>query len=167
MMIAVVDGLGHGAEAATAARTAIDALALYPDEPIMSLLRVCHAELKRTRGVVMSLADINTTEETVTWLAVGNVEGSLLRADPRAAPHMESILQRGGVVGYRLPPLHTSALPLFSGDTIILATDGIKAGFERDIRLEAPPQDNADLICARFAKTNDDALVIVARYVRA
>jgi negative regulator of sigma-B (phosphoserine phosphatase) len=166
LMIVVVDGLGHGSEAASAARIALDSIGRDPNEPLKTLVRRCHADLRHTRGAVMSLVELNTTERTVTWLSVGNVEAAILRANPSATPAIERVLQRGGVVGYILPPLREMVHRIHPGDTIILATDGIMQGFERSVRLNAEPQENADVICARFARSNDDALVVVALYER-
>jgi negative regulator of sigma-B (phosphoserine phosphatase) len=165
VLVAAVDGLGHGPEAAAAARSAVVTLADYAHEPVMSLIKRCHERLIRTRGVVMSLASFNALDNTMTWLGVGNVEGALLRADGMARPARESILLRGGVVGYQLPALHASILPVTRGDVLILATDGIRGGFVEDVTLSDPPQQIAEHIFARRARGTDDALVLVARYL--
>lgn len=164
-LLAVVDGLGHGIEAATAARTAVEIISSHSEETPIHLVRRCHEELRETRGVVMSLASINSRDDTVTWLAVGNVEGILLRHDHHVSPPYEVILQRGGVVGYRLPPLQASVLSLMREDIIIMATDGIMSGFEREARSTSLSQELASNICNRYSKANDDALVLVAKYM--
>src|SRR6185503_9291337 len=103
VLVAVVDGVGHGPEAANAAQLAAEQLAAHPEESVIALLRRTHARLKGTRGVVMSIASFNTRDDTMTWIGVGNVEGILLRAEPAGGSPRESILLRGGVVGYDLP----------------------------------------------------------------
>ena len=60
----------------------------------------------------MSLASFNALDGAMTWLGVGNVTGLLLRADAGAERKRESLLLRGGVVGYRLPPLRPVAIPI-------------------------------------------------------
>jgi hypothetical protein len=165
VLVAAVDGLGHGPEAAAATRSAVAILKDYAHEPVISLLRRCHERLIRTRGVVMSLASFNALDNTMTWLGVGNVEGALLRADAKASPARESILLRGGVVGCQLPALHTATLPVTRGDVLILATDGIRGGFVEEVTLSDPPQQIAEHILARRATGMDDALVLVARYL--
>ncbi|MBI3894981.1 MAG: SpoIIE family protein phosphatase [Acidobacteria bacterium] len=164
-LVAVVDGLGHGAEAAEAAKVAVATLERYAGEPIISLMKRCHKEMQGTRGAVMSLAAFYAQDETVTWLTVGNVEGILLRADPQANPQRENILMRSGVVGFRLPALRASVMTVSSGDVLIFATDGIASGFDNDLTLNAPLQHIADSICTRHSKGTDDALVLVARYL--
>src|SRR5215467_720373 len=74
ILMAVVDGLGHGAEAAAAAEVAAATLETYSDEPVISLLRRCHAALRHTRGAVISVACINSVYDSMAWLGVGNAE---------------------------------------------------------------------------------------------
>ncbi len=164
MLVAVMDGIGHGAEAATAARIATTALESCSRESIVSMLRRCHERLQGTRGVVMSLALLNEADETLTWIGVGNVEGWLLRAEATANPKQESLLLRGGVLGNRLPSPCASIIPLMNGDTLIFATDGIRNGFTQEVNLSDPPQKIADAILAQHNKETDDALVLVVRY---
>ncbi|TAK66362.1 MAG: stage II sporulation protein E (SpoIIE) [Bacteroidetes bacterium] len=165
VLIGVVDGLGHGNEAAVAAKKAISTLEIQPQQSVITLIKRCHEELKGTRGVVMSLAAIDARDETITWLAVGNVETFLTRIDEQSIPLHEYLLMRGGVIGYHLPLLHASVMPLTRGDTIIFATDGIQVGFAREWSLKDPPQIIADRICSNYAKGTDDALVLVVRYL--
>src|SRR6266566_8499309 len=56
VLVAVVDGLGHGAEAGTAAQAAVAALERHATESPMPLFERCHRALHGTRGVVMSVA---------------------------------------------------------------------------------------------------------------
>ena len=165
VMAAVVDGLGHGEEAAAAAKIAVATLSKKPEESVLLLVRRCHHALKGTRGVVMSIASFSVADEAMTWLGIGNVEGALFRADARGAPDREPILLRGGVVGYELPPLRASVVPVSQGDTLFFATDGIRPGFADGLALAESPQRLADRILAKYAKETDDALVLVVRYL--
>src|SRR2546422_1725166 len=53
VLVAVVDGLGHGAEAASAAQAAVAALERHASESLVGLVERCHRALKGTRGAVM------------------------------------------------------------------------------------------------------------------
>jgi negative regulator of sigma-B (phosphoserine phosphatase) len=125
-LIGVVDGLGHGQEAAVAAKIAIETLELNSELSFISLVKLCHKKLLFTRGAVMALASINYDDETLTWLSIGNVEGMLLHADLQAKPAYENIFKCPGVVGYNLPNLYAKVEPISKGDLLILSTDGIK-----------------------------------------
>jgi len=166
-LVAVVDGLGHGAEAATAARAAVAALERHATESPVPLVERCHRALQGTRGVVMNVAVFGRSDRSMTWLGVGNVEGLLLYGDgaARSGSRRAGLVTRGGIVGSELPRLHPVVLPVASGDTLIFATDGIREGFSDGLSLEASPQQLADQILARHGKGTDDALVLVARYL--
>jgi len=165
ILVAVIDGLGHGQEAAHAAKTAVHTLNAAADHAsIITLIQRCHEALAQTRGVVMSLAVLNETDHTLTWAGVGNVAGALLRADQATNPAQENILLRGGVVGYQLPILTAAVIPIMPGDLLIFATDGLDGNFAHGVPVNEPPQRLATRILAQHGKGTDDALVLVARW---
>jgi len=185
---AVVDGLGHGEEAGAAAKQAVQVLSKGKIQALPQMFQDCHTALRRTRGVVMSAAWISAIDQSLTWLGVGNVDGSLLRgpmweeriseikgnatkrmgdthdAAAHGIPGRESLLVRGGVLGYRIPTLRAVSLPIRPGDTLIFTTDGITLDFQRFTTKDLAPQAIADDILAEFRKGTDDALVLVVRY---
>jgi serine phosphatase RsbU (regulator of sigma subunit) len=165
MLLAVVDGIGHGPEATRAAEIAVETLRGHAHDSVHALMNRCHAALNRTRGVVMTLVSLNATDHTITWCGVGNVEGVLLRVDPRAMPPHENVLLRGGLVGAQLPVLYANVVPLSAGDLLVLASDGIRPDFEHDVVLKNSPQRIADGILQKYFKGNDDAMVLVMRYL--
>src|SRR5258706_7564251 len=120
MLLAVVDGLGHGEAAMAAAKTALAVLESHAEEPLAALVNRCHEALTKTRGVVMTVATLRWFEDELTWLGVGNVEAILLRADRQAKAPSDRVLLRSGLVGYRLPVLRASTLPLAPDDLLIL-----------------------------------------------
>src|SRR5581483_4495136 len=70
ILFAVVDGLGHGDEATVAARCAVSTLANHAHESVIFLAHRCNEALVNTRGVVMTLASLNLTDDTITWLGI-------------------------------------------------------------------------------------------------
>ena len=167
VLVGVVDGLGHGAEAALAARKAVAALDGHAAESLPQLLQRCHEALHGTRGVVMSVAVFSAIARSLTWLGVGNVEGVLLSTDAGRRSSRDSLVTRGGIVGSELPELRPHVVPVSPGDTMIFATDGVRSGFADGVSADASPQQLADDILARYGKGTDDALVLVARYLGA
>src|SRR5262249_15482466 len=140
VLVAVVDGLGHGQAAAHAAQIAIATLAEYAHDDMVSLVHRCHRALKGTRGVVMSLASLNALADSMAWVGIGKVEGVLRRRGANKSRRQAGIVLRGGIVGYHLPPLRAAVVPIGPGDTLILATDGIHRSFVTEVNLaQAPP----------------------------
>jgi|GEM_PF-3349000 signal transduction histidine kinase len=160
-LFAVVDGLGHGHEAAEAALAALQSVELHGRLPLHDVFALVHGDLRSTRGVVMALAAYDHADQSLTWTGIGNVEGVLVHRD--AGPH-EVLPQRGGVVGYSLPSIKLIRVPLQDGDTLIFATDGIRHGFADGADPLAPPQEIATRILDRHGKDTDDCLVLVVRF---
>ena len=156
-VIAAIDGLGHGAHASEAASAAVEVLSADPAQPVDELVRRCHTQLRHTRGAVMTLASF--VRGSMTWVGVGNVDGILVRSTG-----VEGINTRGGIVGFQLPPLSPRRFEVEPGDTLVLATDGIRHGFRSAVD-RREPQTIADAILSGFSKATDDACVVVARYL--
>ena len=164
-LIAAIDGIGHGKNAAAAARTAAAVLESAATEPLVSLVQKCHEALRNTRGVVLSVAYIDFTLSTLNWIGVGNVQGVVLRSPQSTNGANNALLLRPGVVGSQLPLLQTATLPISEGDILAFATDGIRGEFLEDVLSHDAPQRSADRILAKHCKGSDDALILVARFL--
>jgi len=165
-LVAVVDGLGHGEEAANAAHAAVGALERYAREPLSDLVRRCHEALLGLRGVVLGLAYLDPQAATLTWLGVGNIGGILLRADSGSRPARVTLVPSAGFIGGDPPHPTTRSVPLALGDTVLLFSDGIKEGFADSVVVTNTPKEIVDSAISRHTKGNDDALILVARYAR-
>jgi phosphoserine phosphatase RsbX len=162
LLIAVIDGLGHGDDAAHASALAVDALERHAAEPLERLAGRCHEELHLTRGAVMGLAKL-LRSGNMTWLAIGDIEGVVV---PEAGgdDRIRSLPQHRGIVGFNLPPLRAEVFELHAGDLLIVASDGVRPdGLRRRVGLSTPRW-LADDILHRSARDNDDALVLIVRY---
>ena len=160
VLVAVIDGLGHGPDAAVAAAAAADVLNARADGEPVELLARCHEALRPTRGAAISLAVV-TGAGRLDWVAVGNVQGVVAHA---ASGATSRLVTRGGVAGRRLPPLRASSVALADDDLLILYTDGVDEAAARDLPLPGGPDAIAEQLLQRHARGNDDALVLVARY---
>ncbi len=165
VLIGVVDGLGHGDEATHAARAAVEVLAAHAGESVITLVQRCHRALQNTRGAVMTLIAMHTADDTAAMLGVGNVEAALVRANPQGLRPRESVLLRGGVVGYQLPALHASLVPVAAGDLLVLATDGVREDFSDLVNPADAPAQVVETIMARKFRGNDDGLVLACKYL--
>jgi len=166
VLLAVVDGLGHGKEAASAAASAVDALSADPNRGAERLIECCHHALEGTRWAVMSLALIDTAASSMTWLGVGNVTAALVRVDPSEGGVVDLLTVRGGVVGSHLPLLRSSQRELRPDDLLLFATDGISERFADNPPRAGDPYRLAAWILAEYrGSTDDDALVLAARFL--
>ena len=161
-LVAAIDGLGHGPDAAVAARAVVATLEAAGPEPLARVMQRCHAAAAPTRGAAVTLASFDAERPRMSWLAVGNVAGVLVRSGGNGK--RESVVSRPGIVGASLPSLQASEVTLGEGDVLVLATDGLTTGFAGAVRPHEPPQELADRLLAEWSRGGDDALVLVARY---
>jgi serine phosphatase RsbU (regulator of sigma subunit) len=164
-VVALLDGLGHGIEASDAVIAAAPVIEAYAHEPVLAIVQRCHEALRGTRGAVMTIASFEGAGASMTWAGVGNVDGVLLRAPGATDRQNRGISTRGGVVGYRLPPLHDERVTVAPGDTLVMVSDGIQSSFTVSLSTQLSPQELAESILIRYGKGTDDAHVVVARYL--
>lgn len=163
-LVGVVDGLGHGEDATVAARRAVETLEAHAKESVTSIVQHCHQALRDTRGVVMTLASLDTYSDTLTVIGIGNVETAVFRPHPRGPAKRESVLLRGGVVGYQLPQLRSNVLPIALGDVVVFATDGMREDFCDVVNPHDPLQQIVEKVMAQKFRGTDDGLVLACRY---
>ena len=134
-----------------------------PSRDLVGLVRHCHAALIGTRGAAISLAFLSPSERVMTWLGVGSVEGRVLSGGPvgDAPEGLARASQRRSRA--RAAGVSTATVDIDSGDVLMLATDGIDAGFADALAISGSPQAISDRILAAHGKPPDDALVIAVR----
>jgi len=160
-LVAVIDALGHGDQAAHAAEVAVRTLERHPHQSPAELIERCHADMRATRGAAISMASFDWRRQTMTWLGIGNVAGVLMRPDAGAGFHAVSLLVRGGVVGDRLPELQPFVVPLVADAMLIMTTDGVHGDFTEVLSATLEPQHLARRILDGYARSDDDATVLV------
>lgn len=168
VVVAVVDGLGHGQEAAVAARIAVDTIERHATAPLPVVVERCHESLLGSRGVVMSVAQIDANRDSMTWVGLGNVKGVLVAADHVVGRSYTGLVTRSGIVGNAsagLPPVRPWVIPIQRRDVLVLATDGLHASFGDDVNPAEAAQHTAEHLLKQHSKGTDDALVLVARYL--
>ncbi len=164
-LFGVIDGLGHGPAAATAALRAVDALTRAPNERIEVLVQLCHRVLEGTRGVAMTLARVDLAAGTLTWTGVGNVRANLVAKNVTGTHFRSTARLTAGIVGYRIPEIRPAqVVSIRAGDLIVIASDGISQDHLEHIDFAASATVIAEQIISKHAKGTDDAMVLAARH---
>jgi negative regulator of sigma-B (phosphoserine phosphatase) len=164
-LAAVIDGLGHGDDAADASAIAERVIRAHASDPAAELLQRCHQALRKSRGVVLTIAWFDLERLELWWAGVGNVEARLVRGASVYGDRHDSALVLGGVVGYNLPPVRPARTELRPGDAVAFATDGIEADYSVSLTPALSAQRLAERILSRHSRNTDDALAAVVRYV--
>jgi negative regulator of sigma-B (phosphoserine phosphatase) len=158
----VIDGLGHGPEAADAAELCADVVRANAEAPAQELMQVCHEALLSTRGVVMTVAWFDLERAQLSWAGVGNVDARLVRSGPELREEVALVF--GGVLGYRMPRVRPATMALERGDLLVMITDGIDAAISPALAGGGAAQALAGRILDQHGKGSDDALAMVVRY---
>lgn len=154
LLFAVIDALGHGQQAAHAAKAAADLLERVPSShDVSTILMSLHERLKGTRGAA-GLVCI-ASGERLQACGVGNVE---MRCGRPGIP----VILTPGIIGSHLKRLRPFACNLQRGDRVIMFSDGISSRFSfADVR-DLSPKDACKSIFGRCRREHDDATVLVA-----
>jgi anti-sigma regulatory factor (Ser/Thr protein kinase) len=157
--IAVIDGLGHGPEAAAASAAATTYLAEHPDLEPAPAIEGCHHALRGTRGAAIGIAWIDTPAQRLLFAGVGNVEARLWQAAGRE----RRLSSARGIVGSVLPSIRPDELSITNHWRLVLHSDGVSARFHLgDLTLKcASIEELSETILAGWGRARDDATVVV------
>lgn len=157
----VVDGLGHGPEAAKAARAAVDTVALQPGMRPAAQIGVCHAALRATRGAAQAVALLDLPARQLYFAGVGNIGACVIDGDTR-----RQLMSHNGIVGHNMRKVQEFELPCPPGALVILASDGIATQWDlaQYPGLAAcDPAIVAAVLLRDYSRGRDDACVLVQR----
>ena len=163
LAVLVVDGLGHGPEAAKAAAAAVRVFC--PGEPPDAVLRRVHLASQSTRGVAASCAAINFDAQTLEFAGVGNVAGLL--AWPGGT---KNLIGQNGTLGGQIGRVRTNAYAWARNACLIMHTDGLTTSLSPQAYpglLTRDPSLIAAVLYRDFVRGRDDATILVIREARA
>ncbi|QLL07186.1 SpoIIE family protein phosphatase [Mycobacterium vicinigordonae] len=164
-LFGVMDGLGHGPEAARAAVAAAETLDEARDERLEVLIQLCHRVLGGTRGAAMTLARIDFQTSKMSWTGIGNVSAHLVAKGVSGVQIRASARLVGGIVGYRIPETRPAqTVSIRTGDLLVIASDGIAKDHLEHLDFAASAKDIVEQVLTKHAKESDDAMVLAARH---
>ncbi len=162
-LIGVIDGVGHGPEAALAADAAVEILETFTGESVSLLMQSCHERLRTTRGAAITLIVVDAASNAAEWVGAGNVAAVVSQAEYPGKRRCRELLVRSGIAGSLLPSTDALSLTVRRGDTVVLATDGIHPTFIDGVGAGGSAQRLAEQLLTKYGTPHDDALVVVAR----
>jgi anti-sigma regulatory factor (Ser/Thr protein kinase) len=160
VLLAVIDGLGHGQEAHHASQKAAAYIRAHSHFSLTALLEDCHEELRRTRGAVIGLVRIDLSRPLLTWAGFGNI--AIKIAGPRPVLNPLSV---PGIVGHRIKTAREEVLPFQQGDLLFIHSDGISSKFDPKLLDSGilSSRKLAERIMREYGDYHDDQTIIVAR----
>jgi anti-sigma regulatory factor (Ser/Thr protein kinase) len=118
--VMLVDGSGHGSEAARAAETAAREFARHAEATCETIVERLHLALAPTRGAALAVARIDTAARLIRFVGVGNISGVLV--DAGKARHMVS---HNGTAGHVAPRIREFTYDFAADPLVILHSDGV------------------------------------------
>lgn len=156
------DGLGHGPNAHEAVQTAIQAFNQCTENEPTDILRYIHQKVKKTRGLVGSIAIYNHIKKEWKTCGVGNIttrfyEGLMSK----------KVMSHNGIIGLNIPAImNTHVLPNAEYQHIFMYSDGIRNHWDLHqypAILKCAPAIMAAAIFKDNARRNDDMTLLVGK----
>lgn len=161
LLLFLGDGLGHGPEAHKAVQCAIEYVKKSKAEGPIEIIRRLHPELKKTRGIVGTIAIYGFKEKKWRICGVGNITTRVHSVTSKT--HMSY----NGVIGMNVPnTMNEQVVDHERGQTIVMCSDGIKSRWEM-LKYTGIFKHDLSILAAAiykdFARKTDDMSVLAAR----
>jgi anti-sigma regulatory factor (Ser/Thr protein kinase) len=157
----VVDGLGHGPDAAIAAQAALATAKEYRDKAPAEIVERAHGSLRSTRGAAVAVAEIDLTANVVRFCGVGNITATIVHNE-----QVRHLVSHNGIVGQEARKISEFTYPRIRGSLLIMHSDGLTARWDLKT-YPALGRRNPGLIAGvlyrDFSRGRDDVTVLVAR----
>lgn len=158
----VVDGLGHGPDAAAAANAALRVAAERPALAPDALLAAMHAALRSTRGAAASAASVSTRTARGVYAGIGNIRGIVCE---RAG--VRSLVSHNGTLGQQIRKIQSFEFGFPKDALLVMHSDGITSHWNFDAYPGLPrhhPAVIAAVVYRDHSRQRDDATVAVLRH---
>jgi anti-sigma regulatory factor (Ser/Thr protein kinase) len=159
-LIMLVDGLGHGPEAATAAQAAVRTLRENPDLSALRLVDATHTALHRTRGAALAVIELELSR-SAKFAGIGNIAGVIFNGEQKS--HFTSY---NGIVGHQFATIRDFVHSWSQEALMVLHSDGLASRWD----LGAYPGLNrrhpsliAGVLYRDFQRGYDDVTVLVIK----
>lgn len=157
----VVDGLGHGAEAARAADEALRIVRQCEGWTPARTIEAAHGPLRATRGAAIAVAEIVTPERVLRFAGIGNISGAIVTRDGS-----RSLTSHNGTVGVAVRKVQEFTYPWTEDSCLVMHSDGVTTRAHPDAYpglASRHPAVVAGVLFRDFYRGSDDATVLAVR----
>jgi anti-sigma regulatory factor (Ser/Thr protein kinase) len=158
------DGLGHGPHANDAVRAAADFFFESDETNPVEIIRQMHEKVRKTRGLVGTIAILNRKQMQWHICGVGNILTRIYQG-----VSYKNYMSYNGAIGLNIPTsLNYSVVPAERNQLLIMASDGIKTRWDISKFHSILKYDNmvlAGAIYKEFNRGTDDSSVLTAKVV--
>jgi anti-sigma regulatory factor (Ser/Thr protein kinase) len=156
------DGLGHGPEAANAVTEAGKAFINCSENEPAEILRYINDEVKKTRGLVGTVAVFDLSEKKWKICGVGNISTKIM-----TPVSSKNLMAYNGIIGLNVPKtLNAQEVEFEKGQLIIMCSDGLKSKWDTvgyPVIHRYDPSILAASLLKDYARTTDDMSAVVCK----
>lgn len=159
--IVVADGLGHGPDAAAAARAAVAVLSPNATRHPRDLMEAIHHALRHTRGAAVAVAVLDERARTVAFSGLGNINARICKRDGSTT----ALVSMNGTAGMEARSLREFSYEWPPAAAVVLHSDGVSSRWDLTGYpglLDRAPSIISGVIFRDFCRDTDDASVVVA-----
>lgn len=163
LAVLVVDGVGHGPQAADASHLAVSHFCGAGDEAPEQTIAGIDEALRGSRGAVAGAARLDAAAGTLRWSGVGNIAGLLYEPD---APKARRFVSHNGTLGHGADRIQAFDHACPPGSLLVAHSDGVATSWSLD---DYPglatrhPAVVAGVLHRDHRRGRDDATVVVVR----
>lgn len=157
----VVDGLGHGPEAARVAEMAMESFHSHRDKSVLTIFEETQRTLSGTRGAAMGLAVFVAGSSALQFVGIGNIAGII-----RTSEQSRGLCSQNGILGVQIRKVQQMEYPCDSDFLLIMHSDGLQSRWNLDDYpglINCHPSIIAAMLYRDFVRGKDDVTVVVAR----
>jgi len=161
MAVLVVDGLGHGIDAALAAQECVRAFRRHSRLAPAARIEALHDALRATRGAAVGVAEIDPGRGVVSFAGLGNVSASVYGQGP-----VRHLVSHHGIAGHVARKIAEYTYPWPPRGALVMHSDGLASvrGFDAyPGLLERDPGLVAGVLYRDLSRRRDDTTIVVAR----
>jgi len=160
-MIMLVDGLGHGWEAAEAAQEAVNVFHRHIMRGPREILAYMHDALKKTRGAAAGISEIRPAENRLTYAGVGNTVAVVL-----SNKVSRNLTSHNGTLGIAAPRIQEFQVEWPARAILVMHSDGLQTRWDLSSYpglLSRHPAVIGGALLRDFRRQRDDASVVVVK----
>ena len=164
-LLFVVDGLGHGPDAAAAAAAAKSVIERNVARTPAEQIHAVHTALRATRGAAAAVIELKPSSGVGTFCGIGNI-GCFVRAEGK----MRSLASHNGTLGHQMRTVQEFSFPFPPRGMLYAYSDGMTSRWDPSTYAGLESRHPALVAATLYRDHNrgrDDTTIAVVRNVRA
>jgi anti-sigma regulatory factor (Ser/Thr protein kinase) len=162
-VVMLIDGLGHGPQAALTTAVAMRYFEQCRQTAPVDIIRGLHQAMRPTRGAVAAVAALHPDTASLRYAGVGNIAGVLITPDGTR----RHLMSYDGTLGYQVRTVREAVHDWTPGSWLTMFSDGLSPRLDASAYpglAQHDPVLAASVLYRDFHRTSDDATILVVNH---